>query len=162
MFYIFVCLFVCPPVNHRMGTRQVLMIIYAGDGHEGYDSGYQCSMSKNLSSAELAPTKVTICGGEHGDLQPGDTIEVHWVYTSCDVQPGPTLGSCLSDACANPDLRVETQNPGQRAIVSDNSDNCSLTRFILRRTGNYFTAYDHAHDLFLKVSGFENNNQSRR
>ena len=83
--------------------------IYAGDGHNGYNSGYQCNISKKLTKAELAPSKEKICSGRHGDLQPGDTIEVHWVYTSCDVQPGPSLGSCVSDACANPDLRVETQ-----------------------------------------------------
>ena len=39
----------------------------------------------------------------------GDTIEVHWVHTTCDVDPGKGLGSCLSDACANPQLRVEAQ-----------------------------------------------------
>ncbi len=48
-------------------------------------------------------------GGAFGGVQPGDTIEVHWVYTSCDVDPGPGLGSCLSSACANPQLRVESQ-----------------------------------------------------
>ncbi len=83
--------------------------IYAGDGHDGFGSGYLCGMSKSLSEAELAPTQEKVCGGEHGDLQPGDTIEVHWVHTSCDVKPGPTLGACVSAACANPDLRVETQ-----------------------------------------------------
>lgn len=66
-------------------------------------------MSKKLTAAELKPTKESICGGKYGDLQPGDTIEVHWVHTSCDVKPGPTLGACVSDACANPDLRVEAQ-----------------------------------------------------
>ncbi len=83
--------------------------IYAGDGSHGYGSGYQCGISKELTKAELKPTKEKICDSEHGDLQPGDTIEVHWVHTSCDVKPGPSLGSCVSDACANPDLRVETQ-----------------------------------------------------
>ena len=83
--------------------------IYAGDGNHGYDSGYQCLISKELSEAELAPTKETICKGEHGDLQPGDTIEVHWVHTSAKVKPGPTLGSCLDDSTMNPSLRVETQ-----------------------------------------------------
>jgi len=83
--------------------------IYAGDGDHGYDSGYQCGMSKTLSKAELAPTKGAICKGKHGDLQPGDTIEVHWVHTSADVKPGPTLGSCLDDSTMNPSLRVETQ-----------------------------------------------------
>lgn len=79
--------------------------IYAGDGEGGYGSGYQCGISQNLSAAELAAPSGEICKG----LQPGDTIEVHWVHTSCDVEAGPGLGSCLSDACANPDLRVETQ-----------------------------------------------------
>lgn len=83
--------------------------IFAGKGHDGYGTGYQCAMSKNLSQVELAPTKGPICKGEHGDLQPGDTIEVHWVYSTCDVDPGPTLGACVSKACANPQLRVETQ-----------------------------------------------------
>lgn len=85
--------------------------IYAGDGDgKGYNSGYQCGISKTLSKAELAPTKGDICKGKGGDLKPGDTIEVHWVHSSCDVKPGPTLGSCLSsDDCLNPTLRVETQ-----------------------------------------------------
>jgi len=39
----------------------------------------------------------------------GDTIEVHWVFTTCDVEPAPCLTSCFSDACANPQLRVEAQ-----------------------------------------------------
>ena len=79
--------------------------IYAGDGKDGYGSGYQCGISKELTQAELKAPAGEICKG----LVPGDTIEVHWVHTSCDVEPGPGLGSCLSDACANPDLRVETQ-----------------------------------------------------
>jgi hypothetical protein len=79
--------------------------IYAGDGKDGYGSGYQCGISKSLTKAELKAPEGKICK----DLAPGDTIEVHWVHTSCDVAPGPGLGSCLSQACANPDLRVETQ-----------------------------------------------------
>ena len=84
--------------------------IYAGDGDgHGYNSGYQCNMSKKLSKAELAPTKNPICKSDHGEIKPGDTIEVHWVHSTCDVKPGKSLGSCLSEACANPELRVETQ-----------------------------------------------------
>ncbi len=75
--------------------------IYAGD-HGG---GYQCGMSKSLSTAELKAPKTEICKG----LKPGDTIEVHWVHTSCNSTPGKGLGSCLSEKCANPQLRVETQ-----------------------------------------------------
>jgi hypothetical protein len=71
--------------------------------------GYQCNISKSLSQAELTPTADTICSLKSGNLKPGDTIEVHYVHTSCNVKPGPTLGACVSNSCANPDLRVETQ-----------------------------------------------------
>lgn len=83
--------------------------IYAGDGHAGYGSGYQCDLSQELSAAELALTQSPICPSKHGDLQPGDTIEVHWVHSTADITPGPTLGSCLSDKIKNPELRVEAQ-----------------------------------------------------
>jgi len=76
--------------------------IFAGKGDK---AGYQCAISKTLNSSELAPVSGDVCNG----LTPGDTIEVHWVHTSCDIEPGAGLGSCLSDKCANPDLRVETQ-----------------------------------------------------
>ena len=77
-----------------------------GDGH-GYQSGYV--YSGKLSDAELKPVKSEICASEHGGLAPGDTIEVHYVHSSAQVKPGPTLGSCLSEAINNPQLRVETQ-----------------------------------------------------
>ncbi|MDH5544819.1 MAG: delta-class carbonic anhydrase [Gammaproteobacteria bacterium] len=89
--------------------RAAAFSIYAGDGHDGYGSGYQCGISKQLSKEELRSPLQAICNGAHGDLQPGDTIEVHWVHTSCDVKPGPTLGACVTDTCSNPSLRVETQ-----------------------------------------------------
>jgi len=79
--------------------------VYAGEGDHGHGGGYQCGMSQSLSAAELKAPKGDVCNG----LKPGDTIEVHWVHTSCDVKPGKGLGSCVSSACANPDLRVETQ-----------------------------------------------------
>ncbi|WP_299437320.1 delta-class carbonic anhydrase [uncultured Rhodospira sp.] len=78
--------------------------VFAGDGEHG---GYQCNETAELTEAERTDPE-----GAHGachGLHAGDTIEVHWVYTSCDVDPGPGLGSCLSDACANPQLRVESQ-----------------------------------------------------
>lgn len=45
---------------------------------------------------------------------PGDTIEVHWVHTSCNVSyenldPANGLGNCLTNVCANPQLRVVAQ-----------------------------------------------------
>ena len=69
------------------------------------EAGYQCNDRLTLGDDELAPLAENRCEG----VEPGDTIEVHWVYTSCDVAPGKGLGSCLSDACTNPNLRVEAQ-----------------------------------------------------
>ncbi len=79
--------------------------IYAGDGDHGHGGGYQCNDSKSLTKKELKAPAKNNCAG----VKPGDTIEVHWVYSSCKVNPGKGLGSCLSDSCANPNLRVETQ-----------------------------------------------------
>ncbi|WP_306142928.1 delta-class carbonic anhydrase [Roseibium sp. MMSF_3412] len=77
-----------------------------GDGH-GYGTGYK--YNGTLSDAELAPLDYKVGASEHGDLEPGDTIEVHFVFTTAKVEPGPTLGSCLSEAIKNPQLRVEAQ-----------------------------------------------------
>lgn len=77
-----------------------------GDGH-GYLSGYK--YNGKLTEAELAPTHGEICPSDHGSLYPGDTIEVHYVHSTADITPGPTLGSCLSESIKNPQLRVETQ-----------------------------------------------------
>lgn len=77
--------------------------IYAGQGTHG---GFKCNGSKGLTQRQLSMPKSNI---SFGNVKPGDTIEVHWVFTSCDVSPGPGLGACLSKACANPQLRVESQ-----------------------------------------------------
>jgi len=77
-----------------------------GDGH-GYLTGYK--YDGLLTEAELTKPKHDICPSKHGGLFSGDTIEVHYVYTTAKVKPGPTLGSCLSDSVKNPQLRVETQ-----------------------------------------------------
>ncbi|MDJ0835631.1 MAG: delta-class carbonic anhydrase [Acidobacteriota bacterium] len=70
---------------------------------EGEPGGYKCGTP--LTPQELQAPEGEICKG----LKPGDTVEVHWVYSSCNVSPGKGLGSCLSDACSNPNLRVEAQ-----------------------------------------------------
>ena len=81
---------------------------YAGNGDgKGYGSGYL--YSGKLTAKELNPTTEPICESEHGSLQAGDTIEIHYVYSSAHVYPGPTLNACLSDAINNPQLRVEAQ-----------------------------------------------------
>lgn len=69
--------------------------------------GYACNETADLTAAELEDPY----GGEgaYKGVKPGDTIEVHWVHTSCDIEPGEGLGACLSDTCENPLLRVEAQ-----------------------------------------------------
>lgn len=75
----------------------------AGDGTYG---GFRCNATADLTLSELRPLVVNHCQ----NVNAGDTIEVHWVHTSCDSEPGPTLNSCLDqNTCPNPTLRVETQ-----------------------------------------------------
>lgn len=81
---------------------------YAGNGDgQGHDTGYQ--FSGKLTVKEREPLKETVCKSDHGSLQSGDTIEVHYVHSSAPVVPGPTLGACLNEAIKNPQLRVEAQ-----------------------------------------------------
>ncbi len=81
---------------------------HAGNGNgQGHLSGYQ--YSGKLTEAELSPVDGNVCPGKNGSLFPGDTIETHYVHSTAQINPGPTLGSCLSDAIKNPQLRVETQ-----------------------------------------------------
>jgi hypothetical protein len=78
--------------------------VFVGDGPDG---GYACNDAASLSDVELVdPTGGT---GAFKGVKPGDTIEVHWVHSSCEVKPGPGLGACLTDACPEPLLRVEAQ-----------------------------------------------------
>ena len=78
--------------------------VFVNDSDYG---GYACNMSDSLTEAELADPYNG--DGPYKKVKPGDTIEVHWVHSSCPVQPGEGLGSCLSDGCDDPLLRVEAQ-----------------------------------------------------
>lgn len=75
-----------------------------GDGH-GYGTGFKYDGA--LTEAELAPVDMMVGESEHGDLVPGDTIEIHFVYSTAQATIGNSLGTCLSDAIGNPQLRVE-------------------------------------------------------
>ena len=68
------------------------------------NGGYACNESASLTEAELAPAP-----GAYAGVKPGDTIEVHWVHTTCDAQPGAGLGACVPESCTDPLLRVEAQ-----------------------------------------------------
>lgn len=79
---------------------------YAGNGNgKGYHTGYR--YNGKLTDAELTP--YTSKNSTHNDLHSGDTIELHYVYTTAKSIPGPTLASCYNDAIGNPQLRVEAQ-----------------------------------------------------
>lgn len=81
---------------------------YLGNGNgKGFGTGF--GYDGDLTDAELTPIAAPIGTGDYGLLEPGMTIEVHYVHTTAQVTPGPTLGSCLSDSLINPQLRVETQ-----------------------------------------------------
>lgn len=71
----------------------------------GKHGGYACNEKVNYQEAKFRAFGKGACKG----IEAGDTIEVHWVHSSCSVKPGPTLGSCLAKDCPNPKLRVETQ-----------------------------------------------------
>jgi hypothetical protein len=75
--------------------------VFVNDSDYG---GYACNGTADLTEAELAPSE-----GAYGKVKPGDTIEVHWVHTTCDAAPGPGLGSCVPEGCDSPLLRVEAQ-----------------------------------------------------
>lgn len=94
--------------------------VFVNDSDYG---GYACNDTENLTEAEL----VDPFNGEgaFGRVAPGDTIEVHWVFSSCDIQPGEGLGSCLSETCENPLLRVEAQT----FLVVNDPDALDFTQF---------------------------------
>lgn len=75
--------------------------VFVGSGDDG---GYACNGTADLTAAELAPAE-----GAYKGVKPGDTIEVHWVHTSCDATPGEGLGACVPEGCTDPLLRVEAQ-----------------------------------------------------
>lgn len=112
--------------EHRGGQ----FTTYAGNGN-GLGAGTGFVYDGVLTAAESAPVDRLIGQGEYGNLQPGDTIELHYVHSTADVTPGPTLGACLSESNMNPQLRVETQ---VYVLVNDDSaaDFMALTRLGMR------------------------------
>lgn len=81
---------------------------YAGNGDgKGYGTGFL--YNGQLSDAQLRPVSGEVCPVKGHSLHPGDTIEVHYVFSSAPVMPGASLNACLSEQSMNPTLRVETQ-----------------------------------------------------
>lgn len=81
---------------------------YAGNGDgKGFKTGFV--YSGELTASETKATANPVCPSKHGGLYSGDTIELHYVHSSAQITPGPTLGACLSPSIKNPQLRVEGQ-----------------------------------------------------
>ena len=103
-----------------------------GDGH-GFETGYR--YSGKLTKRERRPLPRAVCTDKHGGLQSGDTIELHYVHSSAQIYPGPGLGSCLSDAIQNPQLRVEAQ---VYVLVNDrNAANFRRLTYVDKKDGLY-------------------------
>lgn len=68
---------------------------------EGKHAGWACMGHEPGPSAAAEHGEGHACEG----VAVGDTIEVHWVFTTCDVEPGPRLESC--GKCEGQKLRVE-------------------------------------------------------
>ena len=94
--------------------------IFVNDSDSG---GYACNGTPDLTDAELASAP-----GAYGGVKPGDTIEVHWVHTTCDTTPGEGLGACVPASCTNPSLRVEAQT----FLVVNDADAADFTEMAYR------------------------------
>lgn len=77
---------------------------------DGEHSGWACK--------EPAAGRLSEEHAEHNGCQgiaEGDTIEIHWVYTTCDINTpgvkplGGGLNACMTTMCPNPELRVVAQ-----------------------------------------------------
>jgi len=99
--------------EHRGGE----FTTYAGNG-DGNGSNTGFMFNGTLTGSQLQPVTGNVCAANGEALQAGDTLEVHFVYSSAQVAPGPTLGACLADSTMNPGLRVEGQ-----VIVLANDEN---------------------------------------
>jgi len=88
--------------EHRGGE----FTTYAGPG-DGHGNGTGFKYDGKLTATELAPMGKLVGKPDHDILAPGDTIEIHFVYSSADTKPGVGLGACFNDAIKNPQLRVE-------------------------------------------------------
>ncbi len=103
---------------------------YAGNGDgKGYSSGFQYAGS--LSDSDTTGAEDGVCQSEHSVVYPGDTLEVHFVYSTAPSEPGPTLNTCFTEANVNPQLRVESQV--LVAVTDPNAmDFTELTHFELK------------------------------
>ena len=105
-----------------------------GDG-KGSNTGY--AYNGKLTASQLKPVSGKICAAKDEALQSGDTLEVHYVYSSAQVQPGPTLGACLAKNTMNPSLKVE----GQVMVLANDSNALDFKHLaMVKQVNGYFQA----------------------
>lgn len=73
----------------------------------GDHAGYACRGREPAAEGDVGDSRPG--GGGCRGVRSGDSIEVHWVFTTCDVEPAPSLQSCFSPVCLNPQFRVEAK-----------------------------------------------------
>lgn len=76
---------------------------YAVPAGEGEHAGFACE--------GYEPRSAGAAEGDYGckGIAPGDSVEVHWVYSTCDAGPGQGLGNCVSCPEEGRSLRVEAR-----------------------------------------------------
>ncbi len=98
-------------------------------------SGFQCTSSPIAKGEKMnAENKKKVCDN---DVMVGDTIEVHWVHTTCnsDIVPNNWPAQCVNPKCKNPQLRVEAQV--FRIVDHDNGLNFGNFTFVYEKNGYY-------------------------
>ncbi len=109
---------------------------FAGNGDgKGHHTGY--IYDGKLSAAQLKPVNSNICSAKGDSLNVGDTLEVHFVYSSAQVTPGPTLGACLAESTMNPGLRVE----GQVIVLANDKNALNFSQLTdVEKVNGYYQA----------------------
>ncbi|PHN89221.1 hypothetical protein CSC79_13950 [Pseudoalteromonas sp. 3D05] len=109
---------------------------FAGNGDgKGHNTGY--IYDGQLSASQLQPVKGKVCSAKGSSLNVGDTLEVHFVYSSAQVKPGPTLGACLADSTMNPSLRVE----GQVIVLANDKNAVNFSKLThIEKVNGYYQA----------------------
>lgn len=120
----FVDMNLCDIHFHRFAEHRAAG--YPTQKGSGEHAGYVCQGREPAAEthAESEPG-----AGGCSNVALGDSIEVHWVFTTCDVEPGPGLDSCFSPVCTNPQLRVEAKVFYLSALSADEERELDFARF---------------------------------
>ncbi|MGA0841277.1 MAG: delta-class carbonic anhydrase [Pseudomonadales bacterium] len=88
--------------EHKGG--EFTTFIGPGDG-AGNNSGFR--YDGTLTPEELRPLGRAVGQTAEGSLEAGDTVEIHFVFSSSAVAPGRDLAACSNPMIMNPQLRGE-------------------------------------------------------